>query len=203
MKCRFGCPDYGRRRTCPPLAPTIGEFRAVLTDYQTALLVWVEAGGGDDLHRTRRRLHEAILTLEREAFLAGAYKAFGLVDGTCLWCADEETCTPAACRHPDKVRPSLSGCGVDAFATAAAAGVQMHIVRDHAEAYRLLGLVLIAKGRAAAGSCKTEPLRAHASPRDDEQDEAATPVGGRHAPDRLRAMGAALLCRALCVTRGP
>ena len=160
MKCRFGCPDYGRRRTCPPLAPTIGEFRAVLTDYQTALLVWVEAGGGDDLHRTRRRLHEAILTLEREAFLAGAYKAFGLVDGTCLWCADEETCTPAACRHPDKVRPSLSGCGVDAFATAAAAGVQMHIVRDHAEAYRLLGLVLIAKGRAATGSCLAARRRA-------------------------------------------
>jgi predicted metal-binding protein len=143
MKCRFGCPDYGKRRTCPPHTPNADGFRAVLAGYESALLVWVEAGGGDGLSRARRRLHEAILALEREAFLAGAFKAFGLVDGTCLWCADE-LCAPAACRHPDKVRPSLAGCGVDAFATAAAAGIEMHVASDRGEAYRLLGLLLIA-----------------------------------------------------------
>jgi predicted metal-binding protein len=144
MKCRFGCPDHGRRRTCPPFTPSVDQFRAVLTGYQSAVLVWVQGGGDDDLSQTRRRLHEAVLGLERAAFLGGAYKAFGVVDGTCLWCADDEECTPSVCRHPEKVRPSLGACGVDAFASAAAAGVQMRVVGDRGDAYRLLGLVLIA-----------------------------------------------------------
>jgi predicted metal-binding protein len=143
MKCRFGCPDYGRTRTCPPFTPGTDQFRAVLAGYESVLLVWVEAGGGDDLAHLRRCLHEAILGVERSAFLDGAYKAFGLVDGACLWCGDHEECAASACRHPEKVRPSLGACGVDAFATAAAAGVSMQVVRERGDAYRLLGLVLV------------------------------------------------------------
>jgi predicted metal-binding protein len=143
MKCRYGCPDYGRRRTCPPFTPAVDQFRAVLAAYHSALLVWVEAGGGDDLQQLRRRLHVAVLGLERSAFLDGAHKAFGLVDGTCLWCGADEECAPSACRHPEKVRPSLGACGVDAFATAAAAGVPLQVVRERGDAYRLLGLVLL------------------------------------------------------------
>jgi predicted metal-binding protein len=143
MKCRYGCPDYGRRRTCPPFTPSTDQFRAVLAGYRSALLVWVEAAGGDDLPTTRRRLHQAIIDLERAAFLDGRYKAFGMVDGTCLWCAEEQECAPSACRHPQKVRPSVGACGVDAFATAAAAGVPLHVVRERGDAYRLLGLLLI------------------------------------------------------------
>ena len=143
MKCRFGCPNYGRTRTCPPFTPGADRFRAVLAGYESSLLVWVEAGGGDDLPKTRRRLHEMVLGLERAAFLGGAYKAFGLVDGTCLWCGEEQECAPRACRHPEKVRPSLGACGVDAFATAAVAGVSMQVVRERGDAYRLLGLVLL------------------------------------------------------------
>ena len=143
LKCRFGCPSYGRTRTCPPFTPDVDRFRAVLAGYRSALLVWVEAGAGDDLPKTRRRLHQAVLGLERAAFFGGAYKAFGLVDGTCLWCGEDQECTPRACRHPENVRPSLGACGVDAFATAAAAGVSMQVVRERGDAYRLLGLVLL------------------------------------------------------------
>jgi predicted metal-binding protein len=143
MKCRFGCPNYGLTRTCPPFTPTVDQFRAVLAGYRTAVLVWVEAGGDDDRPPIRRRLHEAVLGVERAAFLGGKYKAFGLVDGNCLWCAAGEGCAPSACRHPEKVRPSLGACGVDAFATAAAAGVSLQVVRERGDAYRLLGLVLL------------------------------------------------------------
>jgi predicted metal-binding protein len=143
MKCRFGCPNYGRTRTCPPFTPGVDQFRAVLAGYRSAVLLWVEAGGDGDRLPIRRRLHEAVLGLERAAFLGGSHKAFGLVDGNCLWCAAGEECAPSACRHPEKVRPSLGACGVDAFATAAAAGVSMHVVRERSAAYRLLGLVLL------------------------------------------------------------
>ena len=143
MKCRFGCPNYGRTRTCPPFTPSVDEFRAVLAGYRSALLVWVEAAGDGDHLPTRRRLHEAVLGLERAAFLGGSYKALGLIDGDCLWCAAGEDCAPSACRHPEKVRPSLGACGVDAFSTAAAAGVSMRVVRERGDAYRLLGLVLL------------------------------------------------------------
>jgi predicted metal-binding protein len=143
MKCRYGCPDYGRRRTCPPFTPGTDQFRAVLAGYRCALLVWVEAAGGDDLPTARRRLHQAILDLERAAFLDGSHKAFGMVDGTCLWCPEDQECAPSACRHPQKVRPSVGACGVDAFATAAAAGVPLQVVRERGDAYRLLGLLLV------------------------------------------------------------
>jgi len=125
MKCRFGCPDYGRRATCPPLAPTIGEFAPVLTDYQTALLVWVEAGGGDDLHRTRRRLHEANPHPGARSLSGRCVQGLRPVDGTLSVVRGRGDVHAGCLQAPDKVRPSLSGCGVDAFATAAAAGVQM------------------------------------------------------------------------------
>jgi predicted metal-binding protein len=143
MKCRYGCPDCGRRRTCPPFTPSPDQFRAVLQGYRSSLLIWVEAAGRDDLPTTRRRLHQAIVDLERAAFLDGNHKAFGLVDGTCVWCAADQECVPSACRHPEKVRPSLGACGVDAFATAAAAGVPLQVVRERGDAYRLLGMLLI------------------------------------------------------------
>lgn len=143
MKCQYGCPDYGKRRTCPPFTPGTDQFRAVLAGYRSALLVWIEAAAGDDLPTARRRLHQAIIDVERAAFLDGSYKAFGMVDGTCLWCAEDQECAPSACRHPQKVRPSVGACGVDAFATAAAAGVPLQVVRERGDAYRLLGLLLI------------------------------------------------------------
>ena len=142
LKCSYGCPDHGRRRTCPPFSPSAAEFRAVLAGYESTLLLWVEAG--DDLTAERRRLHEATLAVEREAFLSGLHKAFALLEGACLWCTDDEPCAPQACRHPELVRPSLSGCGVDVFATAAAAGVTLRVARARGDSFRLLGLVLLA-----------------------------------------------------------
>ena len=40
MKCQIPlCPHYGRTLTCPPHVPTVEEFRRVVGNYQTALLV--------------------------------------------------------------------------------------------------------------------------------------------------------------------
>ena len=45
LKCRYGCPDYGRRLSCPPASPSLEELGAALTGYRDALLVWVEVTG--------------------------------------------------------------------------------------------------------------------------------------------------------------
>jgi predicted metal-binding protein len=40
LKCQIPlCPHYGRTLTCPPNAPTVGEFSSALKRYRTALLV--------------------------------------------------------------------------------------------------------------------------------------------------------------------
>ncbi len=144
LKCRYGCPDYGRRLSCAPHAPGPDEFRPVLAGYEQALLVWVEGRGTEAATPARRRLAEALLALERDAFLARCHKAFALSDGPCLWC-DDEPCPPdGTCRHRDRLRPAMSACGIDAFATASAAGVPLQVAGDEQAAFRLLGLLLIA-----------------------------------------------------------
>jgi len=143
LKCRYGCPDYGRRLSCPPSSPPLDDLRAALAGYRRALLVWVEVAGEDEEPAARRRLHEALLALEREAFLQGSHKALAFGVGPCLWCGDEPCPDDGTCRHREKLRPSLSGCGVDVFALADAAGLELTVARDDGDAVRLVGLLLI------------------------------------------------------------
>ena len=39
LKCRAGCIGYGKKLTCPPYVPTPDEFRKVLSEYHSGLLV--------------------------------------------------------------------------------------------------------------------------------------------------------------------
>jgi 5-hydroxybenzimidazole methyltransferase len=143
FKCRYGCPDYGRRLSCAPHAPTPEALRAVLSDYSTALLLWIEADSArDDDAQVRARLHRGLLELERAAFLAGHHKAFALSDGPCTWC--EEPCPEdGRCRKPEMLRPAMPACGVDVFATAEAAGLTLSVVGEGETRYKHVGMLLI------------------------------------------------------------
>jgi len=142
LKCEYGCEDYGTTLSCPPYAPDPERFAALLADYRRALLVWVEAAG-EEPSSPRHRLHETLLDLEREALLAGLTKAFALTEGPCPWCADEPCLFAEGCRHPRKRRPAMSACGIDTFATAAAAGLDLRVATDEGAPYRLVGLLLL------------------------------------------------------------
>ena len=146
LKCRYGCPTYGTRLTCPPHGPDVDAFRAVLAEFTHALLVWVEVpGGGDEEElKQRRRLHAAVLGLERELFLAGAYRAFGLAQGPCFLCDDDPCPLEGPCRHASRARPSMQACGIDTFATVRAAGLRIGVVVAADADYRLYGLLLLA-----------------------------------------------------------
>ena len=141
-KCRFGCGEYGRRLTCPPLSPSPEETRRVLREYNLCLLVrfgpCVEAGYGDGVN-----VHEVMFELERAAFLMGYYSAFALASGPCPYC-EECTLKEGSCRHPERARPSMEACGIDVYATSRNAGYDLKVVTSRDQRPVFFGLLLLA-----------------------------------------------------------
>ncbi len=130
-KCRFGCDGFGSSLVCPPHSPTPAETRKLLDGYKRAILF--EAGRGEPKH--------IAVTFERELFLAGYYKAFGLGAGPCLLCA--KCAFDKGCRHPHKSRPAMEACGIDVYATARNNGFTIEVVRTHSDPQNYFGLVLV------------------------------------------------------------
>jgi predicted metal-binding protein len=130
LKCKFGCGGYGQCLTCPPYAPTPDETRRALGYYKYALLVH-----GNEY----TDIHGIIPVLEREIFLDGYFKAFGMGAGPCELCA---TCTKS-CRHPDKTRPSLEACGIDVFTTVRSNGFPIKVLKTQSCRGNYYGIVLI------------------------------------------------------------
>ncbi len=131
-KCRFGCGAFGSSRLCPPHSPTPAETRAVLDGYRRAVLI--HADEKLDMRRT-------VAALEREAFLAGFYKAFGFACGPCGLC--KECAFEKGCRHAELARPAMEACGIDVFRTARAAGFPIEVVKDYNERQNYYGLLLL------------------------------------------------------------
>jgi len=134
VKCQFGCEGYGERLTCPPFSPTPQQTRRVLDEYEVGVLIHYDS---EDWEQVK----DIVVTLEREAFLAGYYKAFGLGSGPCTLC---ESCHPEkGCRHPEQARPSMEACGIDVYRTARTAGFPIEVVRDYSCPQNYYGLLLL------------------------------------------------------------
>mgnify|MGYP006289628619 CR=1 FL=1 len=132
LRCQYGCGGYGARLTCPPHAPEPSRTRKVLDAYRTAVLV----------HGDRKSsMRELIVEIERQAFLAGYYKAFGFASGPCRLC--EQCPTDSTCRHPRQARPAMEASGIDVFRTAREAGFHIRVVKDRSEKPDFYGLVLL------------------------------------------------------------
>jgi predicted metal-binding protein len=131
MKCTHGCGGYGTSLRCPPHSPPPETTRRMLDEYEWAILI---EGG-------RREPKRIAAALEREAFLAGYYKAFGMGSGPCRLC--DECAFDEGCRHPYESRPSMEACGIDVYATVNAHGFGLEVVKDRKSRPRFFGLVLI------------------------------------------------------------
>ncbi len=118
LKCRYGCPAYGRYLTCPPFTPEPREFEKSLRKYKWAVLLECEA----------RDLNRLVVEVEREAMRQGYYLALGLKGHPCHLC--EECVSPGEpCRDPANARPSMSGLGINVFETLRKAGVERALSR--------------------------------------------------------------------------
>jgi predicted metal-binding protein len=130
-KCSYGCSGYQTNLMCPPYTPLPAQTREMLDQYKRAVLF--ETGRGES--------KKIAAALERELFLQGYYKAFGMGAGPCHLC---ESCAfEQGCRNPDAARPSMEGCGIDVFATARAHGFTIEVVRDESDPQHYFGMVLI------------------------------------------------------------
>ncbi|MDD2716917.1 MAG: DUF2284 domain-containing protein [Candidatus Wallbacteria bacterium] len=131
FKCRFGCGGYNSNLCCPPHTPTYDETQAVLSSYKTAMLIHC----GPDSHPT-----EIVVKLEREMFLAGYYKAFGLGAGPCFAC---RPCNLKKCINPETSRPSLESCGIDVYETVRTNGFPIKVAEQENSEVNYYGLLLI------------------------------------------------------------
>ena len=130
LKCQFGCGGYGQRFTCPPHSPTPEQTGRMIQHYDYGLLLH-----GDE-HTGIRTI---VAALEREIFLDGYYKAFGMGAGPCNLCQE----CPEFCEHPYQARPSMEACGIDVYSTVRANGFPIEVVKTDTCERNYYGVVLI------------------------------------------------------------
>jgi predicted metal-binding protein len=106
-------------------------MRKILDSYSCALLIRFKG---------HERVNEVIVALEKEMLKDGYYKAFAFGAGPCLLC---EACNVQVCSFPSDARPSLSGCGVDVFATVNANGFAMTLDMEDPSETDCFGLILM------------------------------------------------------------
>src|SRR4030042_1202014 len=132
-KCQYGCDGYGEHLTCPPYSPTPQDTRRLLDEYKTAVLIHCPSRGVEVL--------EIICSLEREAFLAGYYKAAVMSEGPCPLC--ERCNVQKTCCHTEQARPSMEASSIDVYKTARTAGYPIEVVRDHTCTENYYGLLFL------------------------------------------------------------
>ncbi|MCJ7729906.1 MAG: DUF2284 domain-containing protein, partial [Sedimentisphaerales bacterium] len=117
LKCQFGCDGFGLCLVCPPFTPTPQQMREVLDVYRRAVLIHCEPDAD---------VKAIAADLERDIFLLGCWKAFGLGAGPCYFC---KSCPveEKQCRHSDRARPSMEACGIDVFSTVKKAGFPIEV----------------------------------------------------------------------------
>jgi len=135
FKCQFGCSGYGESLTCPPYSPNFEQTQKILDCYSKAILV--HRTGDDVVNMTK-----LVLELEKEAFLAGYYKALAMGAGPCQLCA-ECNLKEGICRHGDDARPSMESCGIDVYATARGNGFTIETLDSTRCKGNYFGLVLL------------------------------------------------------------
>ena len=153
LKCRTGCDAYGKKFVCPPHTPTPDEFRNMLREYRSVLIVKfpaeaeAEEGVGRSLHkhqyspetssvlreetkdfwnawgRDKKRILLAMLDLEKAAFNRGYTLAVSLTAGSCTLCAKCEM--EVSCSHPTMARYPEHALGVNVKKTLKNAGISI------------------------------------------------------------------------------
>lgn len=132
FKCQFGCDGYGECLTCPPYSPTPEQTQALLNAYQRGILI--HSGDHVDISRLAYQV-------EREAFLTGFYKAFGMGSGPCRLCATCDVSEP--CKNGIEARPSMEASGIDVFQTVRNNGFSIRVLTSYRCRANYFGLVLV------------------------------------------------------------
>ena len=129
LKCRYGCPNYGRRLDCPPNEFTLDLTRRLLAEYRRALVLQLRR-----LARSQPEGSGLVHRVERELFLSQFYRAFAIGAGSCGECVDECVREAGRCPQPHRIRPAGESMGIDWFATLRNAGWDLRVLPDRQQA---------------------------------------------------------------------
>lgn len=140
LKCQYGCKGYGNRLTCPPFSPTPEYTKKMIAEYKKALLLTYHSKPGQERAK-RRKMHRVVARLEREIFLDGYYKAFGMVAGPCRYCVPCKV--NDACKFPEYARPAMEACGIDVYQTARNSGLKLEVAQSTKYISKYCCLILI------------------------------------------------------------
>lgn len=154
LKCRYWCENFGANWSCPPFVPSVEEFRSVLKEYGYAMVAKFQSSAevnvdaldlpasekalgaqkemkelesfhkiwGEDI----RRVHGALLKLEKFAFNKGFPFALGLRAGSCNLCPKCDVTKP--CVHPKMLRFPPEAVGINLVKTLQNCGMSLNIV---------------------------------------------------------------------------
>ncbi len=144
FKCKFGCPSYGKKGTCPPSVPSLGECREFLNEYSAIVLIHFEIRFDDPKERYAwsRQENKKLLELEKKVFLDGNHKAFLLIMDECRLC-NECSGSREACVNKIDARPSPESLGIDVFATVRNCGYSIDVLRDYSQKMDRYAILLI------------------------------------------------------------
>lgn len=147
LKCRYGCNRYGTNWCCPPATPSPERARAVLKEYETALLLVGSKSCSDFyLNNGKKRVSQVrcwkgTVSLERMLFLEGYYKAFSLVGECCALC--KKCVYPEDCRFPQEKRPSVESFSIDVIGTLRNLGTTSKIATNTYETFSYYAIILL------------------------------------------------------------
>ena len=147
LKCRYGCDNYNTNWCCPPATVTVKEAKEILREYKSALLLCGEADHPHfytNISKKRRKQVEfwkSTIAIERELFLLGYHKAFGLTSESCALC--KKCAYPENCLFPKEKRPSVESFSIDIFQTLQRIGKETKIAQKIEDHYNHYSIILL------------------------------------------------------------
>jgi len=144
LKCAYGCRGYGKRLSCPPYIMSIDEFRKVMEEYSSALLLLDEhdTSGVPDILEAwsefRKDSFHKMFELEQEAFREGFTFAHLLRPGACNEC---EVCNLQSCIKPEMRRFAPEAVGINLMKTMEKSGLVLEFCKP--EKTLCVGILLL------------------------------------------------------------
>ena len=133
LKCRWGCNEYYEDNVrCSSRGTTFSERVEMVKSYNSILLVHAHDA---------RQLSQAVLAIEKAAFLDGHYFAFAI--RTCNLCKICAVQQGNPCPTPEKVRPCDQSFGINVYKTARNLGLPCKVLQSEHDIQNRYGFVLL------------------------------------------------------------
>ncbi len=153
LKCKIGCPHYGKTLACPPYTPTAEQFRKIVSEYSYAMFMKFTTTAAADAKvykhlmtyetdpslpkdikekaskfwqnwkNSKRQMLQSVIDLEKAAMNQGYCLAVSFVSGHCQLC-DKCSTDTQICKNPGLMRMSEDAIGVNVKKTATNAGIE-------------------------------------------------------------------------------